>query len=68
MPDRLTSHDMEMLCRQRAVLDIANSAKWLAEAERWRKVAHDDAAKIFHGQIAGGEKRPWPSPPEDEQK
>jgi hypothetical protein len=33
MTDRLTCHDMEMLCRRRSVLESADRAKWLAEAE-----------------------------------
>ena len=48
MTDRLTCHDMEMLCRQRAVLESAARAKWLAEAERWRALlAHQKATADF---------------------
>jgi hypothetical protein len=60
MTDRLTCHDMEMLCRQRAVLESADSVKWLAEAERWRVRAHEKAMADF--QKEEGKLRPWPSP------
>jgi hypothetical protein len=61
MTDRLTCYDMEMLCRHRAVLENANSAKWLAEAERWRTMAHQKATADFHNEELG-KLRPWPSP------
>lgn len=61
MTDRLTCHDMEMLCRQRAVLDSADRDKWLAEAERWRARAHEKAATDFQD-TEKGRLRPWPSP------
>jgi hypothetical protein len=60
MTDRHTCHDMEMLCRQRAVLKSANAEKWLAEAERWRRVAYKEAADQFQGEKA--------ITPEDERK
>ena len=64
MTDRLTCHDMEMLCRRRAVLESADRAKWLAEAERWRALAYQEAASQFQGigENVEGQKRPWPSP------
>jgi hypothetical protein len=61
MTDRLTCHDMEMLCRQRAVLESADSGKWLAEAERWRARAHEKATTDFQD-TEKGRLRPWPSP------
>jgi len=61
MTDRLTCHDMEMLCRQRAVLDSADRDKWLAEAERWRTRAHQIATIDFQD-AEKGRLRPWPSP------
>lgn len=64
MTDQLTCHDMEMLCRQRAVLESSNSKTWLAEAERWRALAHQESASHFQSKDVEGEKRPWPSPPE----
>jgi hypothetical protein len=51
---------MEMLCRQRAVLESADSVKWLAEAEQWRVRAHEKATADF--QKEEGKLRPWPSP------
>jgi hypothetical protein len=63
MTDRLTCHDMEMLCRQRAVLESADRGKWLAEAERWRASAHQKATADFQTM---SEEHPslhaWPSP------
>lgn len=61
MTDRLTYHDMEMLCRQRAVLEGADRAKWLAEAELWRELAHQKAVTDFQEPKEKGLKR-WPSP------
>jgi hypothetical protein len=61
MTDRLTCHDMEILCRQRAVLESADSAKWLAEAERWRAREHEKATADFHDPEEG-RLRAWPSP------
>ena len=66
MTDRLTCHDMEMLCRQRAVLEGVDRVKWLDEAERWRALAYDEAATQFQkpAEQKDGlpEKRAWPSP------
>jgi hypothetical protein len=39
---------MELLCRQRATFDIQHSWKWLGEAERWKELAHREAAFRFH--------------------
>jgi len=38
---------MELLCRQRATFDIQNGWKWLGEAERWKDLAHREAASRF---------------------
>jgi hypothetical protein len=38
---------MELLCRQRATFDIQHSWKWLGEAERWKDLAHREAASRF---------------------
>jgi hypothetical protein len=40
---------MELLCRHRATLDNAHGWKWLGEAERWRDLAHCEAASRFQG-------------------
>jgi hypothetical protein len=40
---------MEMLCRQRAVLECSNGEKWLARAEGWRELAYQETAARFHG-------------------
>jgi hypothetical protein len=39
--------EIESLCRQRAVSDRGNSWKWLGEADRWRDLAHREAASRF---------------------
>jgi len=36
---------MELLCRQRAKADPANSWKWLGQAERWRKLGQRQSAQ-----------------------
>jgi hypothetical protein len=60
MTDRLTYHDMEMLCRQRAVLEGSNSAKWVVQAERWRELAHQEITSRFQGLARTPKiKRPW---------
>jgi hypothetical protein len=38
---------MELLCRQRAKADSHNSWKWLARADRWADVAHQEIASRF---------------------
>ena len=53
MNDPIGCRDMELLCRQRATLDIRHSWKWLGEAERWKDLAHREAAIRFHGEHAG---------------
>jgi hypothetical protein len=35
MTDIVNYRAMEMMCRQRAKRDPANSGKWLSQAERW---------------------------------
>lgn len=55
MTDRLTCHDMEMLCRKRALLQSSNREKWLEEAERWRELAYQAAASGFQGTLAENE-------------
>jgi hypothetical protein len=47
MTDRITCHDMEMLCRRRSVLESADRVKWLAEAERWRVLAYQKTVANF---------------------
>jgi hypothetical protein len=53
MNDLVGCRDMELLCRQRATLDIQHSWKWLGEAERWKDLAHREAASRFHAEYAG---------------
>lgn len=53
MNDPLGCRDMELLCRQRATFDIRHSWKWLGEAERWKDLAHREAASRFHAEHAG---------------
>ena len=48
MNDPIGCRDMELLCRQRAMIDIQHSWKWLGEAERWKDLAHREAASRFH--------------------
>ena len=38
MDDLLNCHAMELLCRQRALVDPKYSWKWLARAERWKNL------------------------------
>lgn len=45
--DLVSCRDMELLCRRRAALDTQHSWKWLGEAERWRDIAHREAASRF---------------------
>lgn len=44
MNDRVGCREMELLCRHRAVLDAQHSWNWLGKAERWRELAHREAA------------------------
>ena len=53
MNDPIGCRDMELLCRQRATLDTQHSWKWLGEAERWKDLAHREAAARFHAEHAG---------------
>ena len=53
MSDLVGCRDMELLCRQRATLDIQHSWKWLGEAERWKDLAHREIASRFHAEHAG---------------
>jgi hypothetical protein len=48
MNDPVGCRDMELLCRQRATFDIQHNWKWLGEAERWKDLAHREAASRFH--------------------
>ena len=48
MNDLIGCREMELLCRQRATFDIQHSWKWLGEAERWKDLAHREAASRFH--------------------
>src|ERR1700746_1886736 len=48
MNDPIGCRDMELLCRQRATFDIQHSWKWLGEAERWKDLAHREAASRFY--------------------
>jgi hypothetical protein len=47
MNDLIGCRDMELLCRQRAVVDRAHSWKWIGEAERWKDLAHGEIASRF---------------------
>jgi hypothetical protein len=47
MNDPIGCRDMELLCRQRATLDIQHSWKWLGEAERWKDLAHREIGSRF---------------------
>ena len=53
MNDPVGCRDMELLCRQRATFDIQHSWKWLGEAERWKDLAHREAASRFHAEYTG---------------
>jgi hypothetical protein len=44
MTDIVNYRAMEMLCRQRARKDPANSGKWLSQAERWLELGQSRAA------------------------
>jgi hypothetical protein len=46
MNDRVGCREMELLCRHRAALDARQSWKWLGEADRWRDLAHREAAAL----------------------
>jgi hypothetical protein len=39
--------EIESLCRQRAISDLAHSWKWLGEADRWSDLAHREIASRF---------------------
>ncbi|MGA2996741.1 hypothetical protein [Bradyrhizobium sp.] len=39
--------EIELLCRQRAISDLAHSWKWLGEADRWSDLAHREIASRF---------------------
>jgi hypothetical protein len=54
MDKRLSCHDMEMICRQRAVFDVENHWRWLSEAERWKSLGKEEAAKKIQGQMTMG--------------
>ena len=53
MNDPIGCRDMELLCRQRATLNTQHSLKWLGEAERWKDLAHREAASRFHAEHPG---------------
>jgi hypothetical protein len=44
---QMSCRDIELLYRQRAVLDCEHSWKWLAEAERWEHLAQKETASRF---------------------
>jgi len=52
MNDLVGCREMELLCRHRAALHTNHSWKWLGEAERWRDLAHREAASRF--QVCAG--------------
>jgi hypothetical protein len=60
MNDLVGCREMELLCRHRAALDSTHSWKWLGEAERWRDLAHREAASRFH--MRAGPMAMGPSP------
>jgi hypothetical protein len=39
--------EIELLCRQRAISDLAHNWKWLGEADRWSELAHREIASCF---------------------
>ena len=47
MDDLLNCHAMELLCRQRALVDPKYSWKWLARAERWKTLGHRKITSRF---------------------
>jgi hypothetical protein len=47
MSDIADCRAMELLCRQRAKADPANSWKWLGQAERWHELARSQIAWRF---------------------
>jgi hypothetical protein len=44
---QMSCRDIELLYRQRAVLDCEHSWKWLGEAERWEHLAQKETASRF---------------------
>jgi hypothetical protein len=46
---QMSCRDIELLYRQRAVLDCEHSWKWLGEAERWEHLAQKETASRFKG-------------------
>lgn len=53
MNDLIGCRDMELLCRQRAMLDTQHGWKWLGEAERWRDIAHRETTSRFQAMHPG---------------
>jgi hypothetical protein len=47
MDDLLNCHAMELLCRQRALVDPKYSWKWLARAQRWKTLGHRKITSRF---------------------
>jgi hypothetical protein len=47
MDDLLNCHAMELLCRQRALVDPKYSWKWLARAGRWKTLGHRKITSRF---------------------
>jgi hypothetical protein len=47
MNDRVGCREMELLCRHRAALDTRHNWQWLGAAERWRELAHREAASLY---------------------
>jgi|NGEPerStandDraft_6_1074524.scaffolds.fasta_scaffold78553_2 hypothetical protein len=48
MDDLLNCRAMELLCRQRAIIDPEHSWKWLARAERWKNLGHRKITSRFN--------------------
>jgi len=47
MSDIADCRAMELLCRQRAKADPANSWRWLGQADRWHELARSQIAWRF---------------------
>jgi hypothetical protein len=47
MDDLINCHAMELLCRQRALVDPEHSWKWLARSERWKNLGHRKITSRF---------------------
>ena len=47
MDDLLNYRGMELLCRQRAIVEPEHTWKWLGQAERWRNLGHRKITSRF---------------------